>query len=148
MFQLAHDFTHLVSQWLFLCATSLESEPLNFASKSVETLTLNAPLYLWSGEIPFKCDVCNKRFTCASTLVVYKETNTGEKPYKCDVCKQRFTQTSHLTEHKRTHTAENPYECDVCEKRLARATRFVKGIKEYTQERNLVNVMYVTKNFQ
>ena len=45
-FQLAHDFTHLASQWLFLCATCLNSEPLHFASKSVEFL--HASLYHWS----------------------------------------------------------------------------------------------------
>ena len=44
--QLAHDFTHLASQWLFLCATFLDSERLHFASKSVEFY--HASLYQWS----------------------------------------------------------------------------------------------------
>ena len=34
------------SQWLFLCATCLDSEPLHFASKSVEVF--HASLYRWS----------------------------------------------------------------------------------------------------
>ena len=46
MFQLGHDFTHLACQWIFLCATCLDSEPMNFASKSVEFL--HASLYRWS----------------------------------------------------------------------------------------------------
>ena len=46
VFQLAHDFTHLASQWLFLCVTCLNSEPLHFALKSVEFL--HASLYHWS----------------------------------------------------------------------------------------------------
>ena len=46
MFQLGHDFTHLAYQWLFVCASSLYSEPLQFASKSVEIF--HAPLYRWS----------------------------------------------------------------------------------------------------
>ena len=33
-------------QWLFLCATFLDSEPLHFASKCVELL--HASLYRWS----------------------------------------------------------------------------------------------------
>ena len=46
MFQLGDDFTHLVSQWLFLCTTFLDSKPMHFASKSVEFL--HASLYHWS----------------------------------------------------------------------------------------------------
>ena len=42
----SHDFTHLVSEWLFLYATCLDSEPLHFASKSVEFLHVS--LYRWS----------------------------------------------------------------------------------------------------
>ena len=45
MFQLAHDFTHFSSQWLFLCATVLDSEPSHFTSKSVEIL--HASLFHW-----------------------------------------------------------------------------------------------------
>ena len=46
MIQLVHDFTHLTSQCPFLCSTCLDSEPLHFASKSVEIL--HASLYHWS----------------------------------------------------------------------------------------------------
>ena len=45
MFQLGDDFPHLVSQWLFLCTTCLDSKPMHFASKSVEFL--HASLYRW-----------------------------------------------------------------------------------------------------
>ena len=41
-----HDFTHLAFQGLFLCGTFLDSEPLHFASKSVEFV--HASLYHWS----------------------------------------------------------------------------------------------------
>ena len=40
---LVHDFTHVASKWVFFCATCLDSEPLHFASKSVEFL--HVPLY-------------------------------------------------------------------------------------------------------
>ena len=41
-----HDFTPLASQGLFLCGTCLDSEPLHFASKSVEFV--HASLYHFS----------------------------------------------------------------------------------------------------
>ena len=46
IFRLAHDFTHLAFERLFLCATCLDSEPLHFTSKSVEHL--HALLYHWT----------------------------------------------------------------------------------------------------
>ena len=55
MFQLGHDFTHLASQWLFLCVTCLDSEPLHFASKRVEFL--HASLYYWSLENELTLDL-------------------------------------------------------------------------------------------
>ena len=55
MFQLAHDFTHLAWQWLFLCATYLDSEPFHFASKSVEFL--HASLYHGSLENKLTLDL-------------------------------------------------------------------------------------------
>ena len=45
MFQLAHDFTSLASQWVFVCAACLDSQPLHFASKSLEIF--HASLYHW-----------------------------------------------------------------------------------------------------
>ena len=55
MFQLAHDFTHLALQWLFLYATCLDSEPFHFASKSVEFL--HASLYHGSLENKLTLDL-------------------------------------------------------------------------------------------
>ena len=70
MFQLAHDFTYLASLWLFLCATFLDSEPLHFASKSVEFL--HASLYHLSLKNKLNLDLSRyiwKRLL-ADTLVV------------------------------------------------------------------------------
>ena len=37
-------------------------------------------------------------------LVRYQRTHTGDKPYECDVCKKRYPTKSNLTKHKRTQT--------------------------------------------
>ena len=43
-------------QWLFLCATCLDSEPLHFAPKSAEIL--RAALYHWSLKNKLTLDLC------------------------------------------------------------------------------------------
>ena len=82
MFQLAHDFTHLACQWLFLCATCLDSEPLHFASKSVEflhtslyhgslenKLTLDLSRYIWKSSVR-DTSCCNFISHCQLFIVV------------------------------------------------------------------------------
>ncbi|MFH4980753.1 hypothetical protein AB6A40_007462 [Gnathostoma spinigerum] len=44
---------------------------------------------------------------------------SGQRPYKCDVCDKAFKHKHHLTEHKRLHSGEKPFQCDKCLKRFS-----------------------------
>jgi uncharacterized Zn-finger protein len=66
-----------------------------------------------TGERPYSCCFCPKKFARSDCLIVHKRIHTGEKPYQCDICHIKFSCLSSLTYHtSRNHTCEKPYDCD------------------------------------
>lgn len=57
-----------------------------------------------SGEKPFECPECGRRFARSTDLKVHLPVHSEDKPYKCGECEKMFTRFSTLKEHIRTHT--------------------------------------------
>ena len=74
-----------------------------------------------SGERPYECPVCQKRFSTTISLKTHSYTHTGERPHRCPHCPKTFSTSSKLSRHVVTHSEKRPYPCDQCNKTFNRS---------------------------
>ncbi|MCL4138312.1 UNVERIFIED_CONTAM: hypothetical protein GTU68_008675 [Idotea baltica] len=63
------------------------------------------------------CDYTSNKTTNLQVHIKYK--HTGERPFPCSRCHKRFVEKIALDRHMRVHTGEKPFECPVCSKRFS-----------------------------
>ncbi|XP_016975591.2 testis-specific zinc finger protein topi [Drosophila rhopaloa] len=69
-----------------------------------------------TGERPYLCLVCGKRFLTGSVFYQHRLIHRGERRYECEECGKRFYRADALKNHQRIHTGEKPYSCLFCTK--------------------------------
>ena len=60
-----------------------------------------------------QCSVCGRRFVCQRSLNKHMTIHTGEKPYKCSFCNKKYRDCHQLTLHELGHKGLLP-QCNVC----------------------------------
>ena len=67
------------------------------------TLTSKMPQRLTEQPFKYTCDVCGKGFRTSWLLNRHVLIHTGEKPFACTFCEKRFNQRSSLRSHMVLH---------------------------------------------
>lgn len=99
-----------------------------------------------SGDKPFKCPRCGKRFLEQLQYENHLTKHGGEKPHKCDVCPKQFHHKTDLRRHSYSHNAEKPYICPLCNKGFIRKDHMLKHThihkrKSAAHQVNLINTL-------
>ncbi|XP_035457710.2 zinc finger protein ZFP2-like [Spodoptera frugiperda] len=74
-----------------------------------------------TGEKPYQCRDCPKRFSIFQRLKIHQRTHTGERPFKCSVCPKAFKHKAALNRHDRVHSGAKPYQCIHCGKTFSQS---------------------------
>ncbi|XP_029169126.1 uncharacterized protein LOC114939063 [Nylanderia fulva] len=94
-----------------------------------------------SGEKPFKCAKCGKRYADKESHDKHVGVHEKEKKYGCDICPKRFAHKTDLKRHVYTHKTERPFKCSTCSKGFIRNDH----MKKHALTHNKVKTPRITK---
>ena len=95
------DYENLVAKGAFECqSTEVSTSPPNPEEDNFEAIRGQFPDY--ANRRVF-CLFCSRKFWSAEDLRRHVRTHTGEKPYECDICHRKFTLKHSMLRHKKKH---------------------------------------------
>lgn len=84
----------------------------------------------------YVCNVCNKRFSLASSLESHIRIHCDDRLYICYHCNLRFSKASSLKAHVRIHSDCKPYRCERCGKSFTQSSYLKRHAQVHSGECN------------